>query len=147
MRPRDCPDPRFCQSRVHLLIFAYPNPPLGIRKTEIGIAADSMRSGDLTVGPGEQIAGVIGIEQAAAGEPTQHAAAYLLCHRSHRFWRQCGLRGLDLSHGHKSRPVPWLVCLSCALLALPDDGILRTRLAESPPGCRSWPRGLSEYRQ
>ena len=45
---------------------------------------------------GEHVAGVIGIEQAVAGEPAQHAAAYLLFDHSNRFWRQCrGLSELD----------------------------------------------------
>ena len=48
--------------------------------------------------PGEHVAGVVGVEQAAAGEPTQHSAAYplgdgldlLRCGR-------CGLEESDLS--------------------------------------------------
>ncbi len=35
--------------------------------------------------------GPLGIEQPVAGEPAQHATAYLLLDHSNRFWRQCPL--------------------------------------------------------
>ena len=45
---------------------------------------------------GQHIAVIIGIEQPAAGEPAEHAAADLLFDHGNRFWRQCrGLSELD----------------------------------------------------
>jgi hypothetical protein len=55
------------------------------------VAGDAHRGveREAAVNPGEHVAGVIGIEQAVAGEPVQHAAADVLLDRGSRFRRQC----------------------------------------------------------
>jgi hypothetical protein len=44
------------------------------------------------------LAGVVALQQAVAGKPAQHSAAYLLAENNNLFWRQCrGLPELDRS--------------------------------------------------
>ena len=51
---------------------------------------------EVAIVPGEHVAGIVGIEQAVAGEPAQHAAAHLRFDRGNRFRRQCrGVSELD----------------------------------------------------
>jgi len=55
------------------------------------VAGDAHRGveREAAVVPSEHVANVIGIEQPVAGEPAQHAAAYLLFDHGNLFWCQC----------------------------------------------------------
>ncbi len=62
------------------------------------VAGDAHRGveRETAIVPSQHVAGVVGIEQAVAGEPVQHAAADLLFDHGSRLWRQCrGLSELD----------------------------------------------------